>query len=340
MNILDQSPITHGSDAATALKQTVELAKIVDRLSFKRFWVSEHHNSTSLAGSAPEILVSTLAANTQRIRIGSGGVMLPHYSAYKVAESFRVLEGLYGGRIDLGIGHGFGGSPLSTNALRESKVVPSYAEQIDDLQVYLTDSVPASHRFPGLVASPSVRTVPEMWLLGLSVGSAELAAAKGISFTYGYAMTSTPTTDILALYRDSFKPSQIHRRPQYSLAISVVCADTEPEAEDLARAVELYMVWTVTGKRRFGLPTVSMAQDYQYSQAEFEARDRLRKGMIVGDPQSVKDQIQSLRDLYQVDEFVCLSNITHFEARVRNFELLSQIASEMGNYVESKSAVR
>jgi luciferase family oxidoreductase group 1 len=188
LSILDQSPISEGSRAETALKQTIELAKFAEAHGYERFWVSEHHFSKSLAGSSPEVLIGAIAAQTKTIRVGSGGVMLQHYSPYKVAENFRVLEGMFPGRIDLGIGRAPGGMPISSMALQESKRrrVDIEPGQLEGLVAYLYDLADENHRYPNLTASPLIQTAPELWMLGSSGKSAEIAARLGASYTFAH----------------------------------------------------------------------------------------------------------------------------------------------------------
>lgn len=181
LSILDQTPVSEGSTPEQALQHTVELAQAAERLGYKRFWVSEHHFSRNLAGSSPEVLIGYLAAKTEKIRIGSGGVMLPHYSAYKVAENFRVLEGLAPGRIDLGVGRAPGGMPIASMALQNGgrRMTDQYPEQIQDLVTYLHDQADEHHRFPNLIASPNVAAAPAVWLLGSSGKARGLPPKQG-----------------------------------------------------------------------------------------------------------------------------------------------------------------
>lgn len=248
--------------------------------------------------------------------------MLPHYSAYKVAECFRVLEALYPGRIDLGFGASPGGFRLSTDALRDGRELPAYSEQVADLQSYMSGPLPASHRFRGLFASPVIQTAPELWVLGASSHSAQLAAFQGISFAYGFAMVNSPDPEPLSVYRQSFKPSYLQGEPHCAMLIHAVCADTDRKAQEIAQAVLLSIVWGVRKKRFFGIPTVSVAREYQYDQVEVELAKTFRNTLVVGEPSTVKQQIEELRDRYQVDEFLCLSNIADFEQRVRSYELI------------------
>jgi luciferase family oxidoreductase group 1 len=323
LGILDQSPIVHGSNAREALAQTIQVAQLADDLGFSRFWVSEHHNTTSLGGSSPEVLISTLAAKTKRIRVGSGGVMLPHYSAYKVAENFRVLEALYPARIDLGIGRAPGGMPIATRALHEGKRGADYTEQVHDLMYYLTDSLPEGHRFQGLTASPVVDTTPELWLLGSSDSSGALAAQAGTAFTFAHFINGQGGIEVVRDYQAMFRPSVLYEKPQASVSIFVICANSDAEAEVLASSLDLALLMLANGQRSLGTPTVEMAQSYDYSPYERAFVRENRKRMIVGGPHSVKQQIERLANAYGVDEVICVTNMADFERKLQSFQLLA-----------------
>jgi luciferase family oxidoreductase group 1 len=335
LSILDQSPIAYGSDAKEALKQTVQIAQAADRLGYKRFWVSEHHDTPFLAGSTPEVLISHLAAKTERIRIGSGGVMLPHYSAYKVAENFRMLEALYPNRIDLGLGRAPGGMPIATRALQEGMMrgVDRYPEQVEDLMAYLTDTFPENHRFRGLTATPVVDSVPEMWLLGSSGGSAAIAAQKGIAFMFAHFINGEGGAHVVRAYQRQFRPSVLYDKPEASVAIFLVCAETDEEANQLASSLDLSLVMLENGQKQNGIPTLEMAQSYPYTPWELSRVRENRKRMIVGSPTTVKKQIEALANAYGTEEVMVSTNIPNFELRLRSFELLADVFElEKRNY--------
>lgn len=324
LSILDQSPIAYGSHAREAINQTIQVAQTAERLGFHRFWVSEHHDASSLAGSTPEILMTHLAAKTNTIRIGSGGVMLPHYSAYKVAENFRMLEALYPHRIDIGLGRAPGGMPRSTLALQEGKVRQAhYGQQIDDLIAYLTDSLPADHRLGGLSASPVIDTVPEMWLLGSSDDSGHTAAQKGTAYMFAHFINGDGGADVVRSYQKHFKPSLLRDKPESSVAIFVLCADTDEQAELLASSLDLALIMLVTGQRSQGTPTIEMAQAYPYSQYELAIVQENRKRMIVGGPAKVKRQIEDLALAYQTDEVMVVTTTNQLADRIHSHELLA-----------------
>ncbi|WP_240189773.1 MsnO8 family LLM class oxidoreductase [Bacillus sp. P14.5] len=217
LSILDYSPIDEGSDAHQALWETTELAKHAESLGYKRFWVSEHHMVHSVAGSSPEMLMMHLAASTSRIRIGSGGVMLPHYSSYKAAENFRMMEALHPNRIDMGIGR----SPsyrMVNEALNEGKTKrQSYEQQVQDLKKYFTDNTRDEHRFQSLIAAPAIPTKPEMWMLGTGERGARTAASQGLGYVFAhFAKPGMSGVKIVENYRNHFKPSPFLKTPKQS----------------------------------------------------------------------------------------------------------------------------
>ncbi|SFU44795.1 LLM class flavin-dependent oxidoreductase [Alicyclobacillus macrosporangiidus] len=326
LSVLDQSPMSLGGTAHQALEETARLAQWVERLGYTRFWVSEHHDTRSLAGSSPEVLLAHLGARTERIRIGSGGVMLPHYSAYKVAENFRLLEALYPRRIDLGLGRAPGGMPRSTMALREGRPrEPDYLQQVQDVMYYLTDTLPEDHRFRGLTATPVTDTVPEVWLLGSSDWSAHAAAHLGTAFMFAQFINGDGGVEAVHAYRERFRPSSLWPEPVAGVAVFCVCADADAEAERIASSLDLSLLMLANGQPTAGTPTIEMALNYPYSKYERAVVLENRKRMVVGGPESVKQQLEALAKAYGVDEVMLTTRTERFEDRLRSFELVAQV---------------
>ncbi|MFD5263308.1 MULTISPECIES: LLM class flavin-dependent oxidoreductase [Bacillus] len=325
LSVLDQSPISDGSTAAKAFSHTVTLAQEVEKLGFTRFWVSEHHNSISLAGSSPEILISHIAAKTDRMRVGSGGVMLPHYSPYKVAENFRVLEALYPNRIDLGVGRAPGGMPIATRALQEGKMVSldQYPEQIADVAMYLHDQVPENHHYANLKATPVIPTSPEMWMLGSSGESAMIAAKQGASFAFAQFINGYGGPEVMNAYQEQFQPSYLGDKPKSIVSIFVICGETNEEAEKIASSLDLSILLLEQGKRTTGTPSIETAQNYSYSAYDLFRIKENRQRMIVGDPSSVKEQIVNLSKAYNTDEFMIVTITHRFEDKLNSYRLLA-----------------
>nr|WGD99083.1 LLM class flavin-dependent oxidoreductase [Bacillus safensis] len=327
LSILDQSPLIGDATPAEALKQTVELAKQAEKWGYHRFWVSEHHFSNRLAGSSPEVLLGHLSAVTSHIRIGSGGVMLPHYSAYKVAENFRVLEALAPGRIDLGIGRAPGGMPISSIALHHGerkRLGDQYSEQVEELKVYLHDLADEFYPLPHLTASPKVETAPEVWMLGSSGGSARLAAKAGAGYTFALFINGEGGEDSVAQYINRFEPSVFGDEPRVSLAVFVLCAETEEQAEKLAVSLDLSLLANEQGLNLSRFPSYEEAQGYSYSPYEQKRVTANRQRMVVGTPESVKKQLTTLAKAYRTDELIAVT-ITHdMQDRLTSYRLLKE----------------
>lgn len=327
LSILDQSPLIGGATPAEALKQTVELAKQAEKWGYHRFWVSEHHFSNRLAGSSPEVLLGHLSAVTSHIRIGSGGVMLPHYSAYKVAENFRVLEALAPGRIDLGIGRAPGGMPISSIALHHGerkRLGDQYPKQVEELKVYLHDLADEFYPLPHLTASPKVETAPEVWMLGSSGGSARLAAKAGAGYTFALFINGEGGEDSVEQYINRFEPSVFGDKPRVSLAVFVLCAETEEQAEKLAVSLDLSLLANEQGLKLEGFPSYEEAQAYSYSPYEQKRVAANRQRMVVGTPASVKKQLTTLAKAYRTDELIAVTITHHMQDRLTSYRLLKE----------------
>lgn len=329
LGILDQSPRAAGSSSEEALQNTITLAVEAEKMGYSRFWVSEHHDSSGISGSSPEVLAAFIAARTNTIRIGSGGVMVPHYSAYKVVENFRVLGGLAPGRVDLGIGRAPGGMPKSTMALQEGR--PKYSnrftDQVDELKWFLTDTLPVNHPLHGLKASPQIGIVPEMWMLGSSAFSAELAAEKGLPYNFALFINGEGGEQYMAQYRRSFIPSIFANKPNSIVTVFAVCAETDQEANYVAASMDLTMLWLSQGILREGTPHPSEFTEQKLSPFE-EARIKYnRQRMVVGSPKTVMEALKKLQDEYGADE-IMLVTITHsFADKLKSFRLLAEEAN-------------
>ncbi|WP_307585775.1 LLM class flavin-dependent oxidoreductase [Paenibacillus wynnii] len=326
LSVLDQSPVSEGSTPAEALAQTALLAQEAERLGYHRFWVSEHHSAPGLAGSSPEVLIAHLAAVTSSIRIGSGGVLLPHYSAYKVAENFRVLEGLNPGRIDLGIGRAPGGAALATRALQENQLrnIDRYEEQIQDLIYYLYNQPEPGHRFAGLQVTPAVPTAPEIWLLGSSRGSSLLSAKLGTGFAFAQFINGDGGSAAVSEYKKNFQSSELIGSPRCIVAVFVVCAETSEEADRLASSMDLSLILLEKGHVSTGTPTVEQALAYNYTPYDmFRIHDN-RKRMVVGSPESVREQLEALAELYQCEEIMIANLIHSFPNKLKSLQLVAK----------------
>jgi luciferase family oxidoreductase group 1 len=329
LSVVDQSPVRSGGTAGDALRETIELAVATERLGYQRFWVAEHHNLPGFAGTCPEIMIGQIAARTHTMRVGSGGVMLSHYSAFKVAETFRLLESLYPGRIDLGLGRAPGSDPRTAAALAYPGSVHDihyYPEQVDDVIAYLGDAVDQSHPFAGLHAGPGPGTMPEVWLLGSGIDSAHLAAERGLPFSYahffGIGVEHGPA--IVESYRRHFRPSASLPEPRVNIAVQVLCAETEDEAKRLAASRNLARLRIILG-RRGGIPPVEEALAYPYTPQERAYLAEFGRTTVDGDPRQVKAKLDALAELYQTTDLGIVTICYDFTARVRSYELVAEI---------------
>jgi luciferase family oxidoreductase group 1 len=293
LSVLDQSPVSEGSTAAAALGQTIELARLADRLGYHRYWVAEHHGGPMLAGPSPEVLVGPIASATERIRVGSGGVMLPHYSPFKVAESFSLLAGLYPERIDLGIGRAAGTDPMTTHALqRDRSTAPpdDFPQQLAELLAYLEDRLPPSHPFARLAkVLPGRPERPEPWLLGSSQQSALWAGETGLP--YAFADFINPDgAEIAELYRSRFVDSERLAAPRLAVAAWVLAADTDEQARELASSSRMAMRELRQG-RLIPVPPVEKALRYLERQGASGAGGRR---MILGSPPTVRAGLEEV----------------------------------------------
>src|SRR3954452_24401883 len=306
LSVLDQSPIAEGSTGAQALQNTLDLARLCDALGYQRYWVAEHHGGPMLAGPAPEGLIGPIASVTQRIRVGSGGVMLPHYSPLKVAESFSVLAGLFPERIDLGLGRASGTDPLTQYALqrdRRDAAPDDFPDQLVELLAYLNGSFPSGHRFARLAELPGRPETPEPWLLGSSPQSAVWAAELGLPYAFADFISPQGET-IAADYRARFTPSERWREPQTVVAAWVLAADSEEEAAYLATSSRMAFTMLRRG-RLIAVPPPEKAVRFLESEGESVADGGPRgRRTIVGAPDKVRAQVEQLADDYGADEVV------------------------------------
>jgi len=326
IGILDQSPVRSGGTPADAIHETLELARAAERWGYHRYWLAEHHSTPGLAGASPEVLITRVAAVTSHIRVGSGGVMLPHYSALKVAEQFRMLETLFPGRIDLGVGRAPGSDQRTARVLRQGTGAltgEDYPRQLEDLRAFLRDEVPAGHPWRGIHAMPAGPGTPELWLLGSSDESGLLAAHVGAAFSFAHFINEQGGAEVARAYRQRFRPSVDLAAPRSSVAVFAVCAESEEEARRLARSRDLFIVRLYTG-RPAPYPSVEEAEAYPYNAQELAIAQHARRRSVVGTPDQVKERLLALAADYQADELVVVT-ITHdFKARLRSYELLAE----------------
>ncbi len=338
LSVLDQSPIRKDGTAKEALAETITLAKAAERLGYHRYWVAEHHNSTSFAGSAPEVLIARLAAETSRIRIGSGGVMLMHYSPLKVAEQFRLLETLAPGRIDLGIGRAPGADERTSRALQagpQSYGIEAFPSQVHLLSQLLDDAsagspLPVDHPYRGIHAMPQGNTRPELWLLGSGIHSAVYAAEFGLPFAHAHFISPEGSLEAVEAYRARFKPSVWCPAPRVAMGVSALAADTAPEAQYLSASRQLWAVRLFTG-RPIAFPSPQEALAYEYDERERAILQSLEGRSAIGTAARVKEQLLGLATSHGADELIIVTITYDFAARLHSYELLASAFADLAS---------
>ncbi len=323
LSILDLAPVPDGVTSAQALAETIKLAQLGDALGYKRLWYAEHHGMPAIASSSPDILIASAAAHTSRIRVGSGGVMLPNHVPLRVAETYRTLVGLYPGRIDLGIGRAGGSDGRTLNALR-SFPGDNFAEEMAELLSFDRKGFPEGHPFDQVRVVPSGLRLPPIWLLGSSGASAQFAGQLGTGYAFAAHFSTTSARPAFDAYRRSFQPSEWFQEPQAMLCVSVICAPTDEEAQYLAGPQTLSWVLFHTGRAR-RLTTPEEAAAYQYSAQEEDFIATQRRLWIVGSPETVKAaMLAKAEEAGGTDEFMVTTTMYGAEDRRRSYRLLAE----------------
>ena len=328
LSIIDQSPVSEGSTPADALHNTIELAKLADRLGYERYWIAEHHGMATLASPAPEILITRVAAETSHIRVGSGGVMLPHYSSMKVAETFRMLHALYPDRIDLGVGRAPGGTGLETFALmrdrRRHEVADDFPQQMMELLAFLNHSFPGDHPFSRINITPSMPGGPEVWLLGSSMWSASAAAQFGLPYAFAHFIDQRPTRSAIEYYRSHFAPSDYLKAPMAIVALGAICADTNEEAQRLAASSRLLIRRIRRGdSRAVPTPEEALKELAAMPDPEIPVTTEFPR-YHVGAPEELRDELIDMASQLHVEELMIVTIVHDHRARMRSYELLAK----------------
>jgi luciferase family oxidoreductase group 1 len=326
LSVLDVSPVPAGSTSTQALHNTIDLARHVDALGYTRFWLAEHHNTPTIASTTPDIMIGQVARETHNLRVGSGGVMLPNHAPLKVAESFRLLEALFPGRIDLGIGRAPGTDRVTAQALRRSPDAlnaENFPQELADLQAFAGSSFGADHPFRSVIAYPNDVALPPIWLLGSSDFSSALAAERGLGFAFAHHINADAAVPALRYYRAMFRPSDTFPQPHAILTVSGICADTDEEAEELALPFAFAFFTMYTGRPR-GAVTIEEVRAYPFTPHERAIFDAMLARNIYGSPDTMAQRLDALISQTQADELMVLSVITDHAARLRSYTLLAQ----------------
>jgi luciferase family oxidoreductase group 1 len=325
LSVLDQSPIRSGATAADAVNETIALAQATERLGYQRYWLAEHHNTEGLAGCAPEIMITRVAAATSSIRVGSGGVMINHYSPYKLAEMFRLLEVMFPGRIDLGLGRAPGSDPRTAQALAYgSNIGVDYIPtKLHDLVAFLTDTDPSNDGFRTVHATPRPEGVPDLWMLGSSNGGGAFAAHFGFGFSFADFFGAMDGTEVMASYFRDYQPSDLCPEPRGNVCVFVLCADTHARAEKLAKSRDLWRLKIDKGD--IGpYPSLKEAEAYEYQPYEQDQVDAHRRSAIIGTPGEVKQEIEAVAARYGVNDIAIVTICHDPQARIHSYELVAE----------------
>jgi luciferase family oxidoreductase group 1 len=326
LSVLDLSVVTSATKPAAALRNSIDLARHADALGFTRYWLAEHHNLASVASPAPDLMIGQIAAVTKNIRVGSGGVMLPNHAPPVVAERFKMLEALFPGRIDLGLGRAPGTDGPTAYALRnrlDRREGDDFLERLHELTLWETRNFPPNHPYNQVVAMPDDTPLPPIWLLGSSDYSSELAAQVGMGFAFAHHFASYDAVAAMTNYRARFKPTGWRESPYAILAVAVVAAETDAEAERLAASMDLNRLWRDRGQYR-PLPSIEEAEAYAYTEADRAVIARNRSRLFVGSPASVKQKLEPMMKACQADELMVITAVFDHEARKRSYSLLAE----------------
>lgn len=323
LSLLDQTPVIAGHRVADAVAATLDLAQAADELGYHRYWCAEHHGSYGLANPAPEIMVGRIAAATKRMRVGSGGVMLPYYSPWKVAEQFLMLEALFPRRIDLGLGRAPGSDRRTSQAVAGGQPLSDqFPQQVQELTWLLSGTLPDGHPYQGLLLQPLLDTRPELWMLGSSDFGGRLAAQLGIRFCFAHFINADYGDQVSRFYREHFQCGY-ETIPYSAVALFVICADTEKEANDLAAAVDLRRLHQAYGQN-LPIPTIEQAQAAHYSPQDMQVIVSERPRNIIGTPEQVAARMLELQERFVADEIVVLTVAASYQARLRSTQLLAE----------------
>jgi luciferase family oxidoreductase group 1 len=325
LSILDQSPIIGTATPAEAIQRTIELARLADRLGYTRYWCAEHHSLTGLADASPEILLARLGAETKHIRLGTGGIMLPYYAPFKIAEQFKMLEALYPGRMDLGLGRAPGGHPRTARVLFDGRPIDTdegFANQLAELSAIFRGVVPHGHPLEGQIASPAVPTNPEMWVLGSSTGGASFAASLGMRFAFAHFINAYTGAEVAKAYRQHFRAWH-EEKPRIALAMLAICSDDEAEQKAIEKAVLMRWALTALGHNR-PVPTLEDARDFEFGPREQQIASHDRPRLTLGSPSFVAGRIRETAEAFDADEVILVSVAPSYELRTRTLEALAR----------------
>jgi luciferase family oxidoreductase group 1 len=324
LSVLDQTPVIHGHSTADAIAATLDLARLADDLGYTRYWCAEHHGLRGVSNPCPEVMLARIGSITRQIRIGSGGVMLPYYSAFKVAEQFLMLEALFPNRVDLGVGRAPGGDMRTAQAVAAGDYNRGdiFPQQVGELVGLFDGTLPEDHLAHGVLLQPEIATRPELWMLGSSDFGGLLAAQLGIRFAFAHFINAQYGHKVAEAYRERFV-SRNGSKPYLAAAVFVICADTETEAAALERAVDLRRVQMAYGLN-MPIPSIAQGAGQAFGERELSVIAREKNRSIIGTPERVTEQLHELQQRFDADELIVLTVAGSYPARLRSYELLAE----------------
>lgn len=323
LSVLDLFPVTRGASPTSAIHDSTALARRVDELGYTRYWIAEHHNMPNIASAAPEVLIDHVAHETKRIRVGAGGIMLPNHTPLRVLEIFRTLEAIHPGRIDLGLGRAPGTDPITSAALRRSKS-DDVNERLAELVAFATKSFPPGHPFAEIEAMPSDAPIPPIWMLGSTSMGASIAAELGVGFAFAGHFSMGEAERAVAVYKQRFEPSAAMPKPYLIMAVSVVCAESDERAEELALPLRVAFARMATGERG-PFPSIEEAKRHRFTREELAIVERFAKGAIIGGPDRVKAGLQQIAKDMGADELMISTVVPIHGARVASYEHVAKV---------------
>ncbi|MFO1376176.1 MAG: LLM class flavin-dependent oxidoreductase [Steroidobacteraceae bacterium] len=322
LSVLDLAPVPEGTAPSTAVRRTVELAALAERLGYVRYWFAEHHSMPSIGSSAPEVLIAHVAAHTNRIRVGAGGIMLPNHAPLRIAEAFQTLEALHPGRIDLGIGRAPGSAPNASRALRAHDG-EQFTALLAEMLALSRGQIPGGHALAGLEVMPDDVALPPVWILGSSGAGATLAGNAGMGYAFASHFSPTRPAPALQAYRESFRPSAQFPKPHAILAVAAYCAETGERARHLAKSMELH--WLQIRRGHFApIPSPETALAHPWTPTERAAVAEMSALGIIGTPDVVRERIERMAGECGADEVMIVAFIHDHAARLRSYELIAE----------------
>ncbi|SAK82408.1 LLM class flavin-dependent oxidoreductase [Caballeronia ptereochthonis] len=329
LSVLDQTPVIQGHTAADAIAATLDLAQLADDLDYTRYWCAEHHGLYGVSNPCPEVMLARIGSLTKRIRIGSGGVMLPYYSAFKVAEQFLMLEALFPNRVDLGVGRAPGGDMRTAQAVAAGSYNRGdiFPQQVAELIALFDGEIPDDSLAKGVLLQPQIDTRPELWMLGSSDFGGLLAAQLGIRFAFAHFINAQYGHRVAEAYRERFVAGH-EANPYLAAAVFVICADTDEEAQALEKAVDLRRVQMAYGLNQ-PIPSIAQGAAQQYGERELAVIGHEKARSIIGTPERVTEKLHALQERFNADELIVLTVAGSYAARTRSYQLLAE-AFELG----------